>query len=88
MTLTNDWEPRATRSSQRKDKDGELEKLIVLLVITGHGEGSFSILLLLSGPLTDVDAVQELPDVLSDRGGPLEGPEICEGQEQTRAGGR
>lgn len=51
----------------------ELEKFVALLVITGHGEQLLGILLHHSGLLADVDAVQELSDVLlSDRGGLLD----------------
>lgn len=64
------WPAAANKMNQRTD---DLEKLGVLLVITGHGEILFGILLDHSGLLADVDAVQELPDVLlSDRGGLLD----------------
>lgn len=47
--------------------------MLNLLVKIGHDEHLFDILLHHSGPLADVDAVQELPDVLlSDRGGLLD----------------
>lgn len=56
-----------------KPEDRLIGKVGSLLVITGHGELLFDILLHHSGPLADVDAVQELPDVLlSDRGGLLD----------------
>lgn len=47
-----------------------MEKLVVFI---GHGEDLFDILLHHSGLLANIDAVQELPDVLlSDRGGLLD----------------
>lgn len=50
-----------------------MEKGVVLLVIREHGEHLFSLRLHHGGLLTDVDAVQELPDVLlSDLGGLLD----------------
>ena len=61
---------KGTKEKQRADLTGKVGSL---LVINGHGEHLFDILLHHSGLLADVDAVQELPDVLfSDRGGLLD----------------
>ena len=61
------------RESNKESEDRLNEKMVNLLVKTRHGEHSFNILLHHSGPLADVDAIKELPDVLlSDCGGLLD----------------
>lgn len=55
----------------RIQKIDKLEKLVILLVIAGHGH-LFNFLLHHGGLLTDIDTIQELPDVLlPDPGGLL-----------------
>ncbi len=62
-----------SNESDKGTRVDKLEKLVILLVITGHGEHLFNSLLNHSGLFADIDAVQEFPDVLlSDRGGLLD----------------
>ena len=78
-------DPPAQPGDRKNQRTCTLEKLVVLLVKSGHDEQLFDILLHHTGFFSDINAVQELPDVLlSDRGGLLD-QRRCEGREEKLA---